>query len=317
MKKIFTLTALPLCALLAFGACANRTDTPSEPADPSSTQVSVQELTEAREHAGALKAELDEMNQLLQIEQTEKQALSDRVDELEDALAAALEGKEGSETPDNNEDEPFLERALANGATLIYRAGVSDGPVYSEHLADEMKVRYADGTETEIGTSLTSVEVSPDGTRLLYNDGFAGNFDAADGAEPGSLYVYDFDSRRASWLELDGLREGYTPAFADWLDDRYILFVEQLASGAFTVGGDLCVYDTENDTFRRLTHTARENFQIRSFEIFGRDYLVFNCTQYDEAYIGMDSHPILVMAELYELIRDGKTVDLRERVTDS
>ena len=144
MKKIFTLTALPLCALLAFGACANRTDTPSEPADPSSTQVSVQELTEAREHAGALKAELDEMNQLLQIEQTEKQALSDRVDELEDALAAALEGKEGSETPDNNEDEPFLERALANGATLIYRAGVSDGPVYSEHLADEMKVRYAD-----------------------------------------------------------------------------------------------------------------------------------------------------------------------------
>ena len=93
MKKIFTLTALPLCALLAFGACANRTDTPSEPADPSSTQVSVQELTEAREHAGALKAELDEMNQLLQIEQTEKQALSDRVDELEDALAAALEGK--------------------------------------------------------------------------------------------------------------------------------------------------------------------------------------------------------------------------------
>lgn len=96
MKKIFTLTALPLCALLAFGACANRTDTPSEPADPSSTQVSVQELTEAREHAGALKAELDEMNQLLQIEQTEKQALSDRVDELEDALAAALEGKEGS-----------------------------------------------------------------------------------------------------------------------------------------------------------------------------------------------------------------------------
>ena len=148
MKKIFTLTALPLCALLAFGACANRTDTPSEPADPSSTQVPVQELTEAREHAGALKAELDEMNRLLQVEQTEKQALSDRVDELEDALAAALEGKEGSETPDNNEDEPFLERALANGATLIYRAGVSDGPVYSEHLADEMKVRYADGTET-------------------------------------------------------------------------------------------------------------------------------------------------------------------------
>lgn len=31
----------------------------------------------------------------------------------------------------------------------------------------------------------------------------------------------------------------------------------------------------------------------------------------------MDSHPILVRAELYELIRDGKTVDLRERVTDS
>ena len=256
MKKIFTLTALPLCALLAFGACANRTDTPSEPADPSSTQVSVQELTEAREHAGALKAELDEMNQLLQIEQTEKQALSDRVDELEDALAAALEGKEGSETPDNNEDEPFLERALANGATLIYRAGVSDGPVYSEHLADEMKVRYADGTETEIGTSLSSVEVSPDGTRLLYNQGFTW-----EGA--GTLWVCDFESREKRQLSLDGLRDMYTPAFADWLDDRYILFVEQFASGTTVMGGDLCVCDTETDALLRLTNTATDGFQIR------------------------------------------------------
>lgn len=33
----------------------------------------------------------------------------------------------------------------------------------------------------------------------------------------------------------------HTPAYADWLDDRYVLFIEQLASGSFTVGGDLCV----------------------------------------------------------------------------
>ena len=304
MKKIFTLTALPLCALLAFGACANRTDTPSEPADPSSTQVPVQELTEAREHAGALKAELDEMNRLLQVEQTEKQALSDRVDELEDALAAALEGKEGSETPDNNEDEPFLERALANGATLIYRAGVSDGPVYSEHLADEMKVRYADGTETEIGTSLSSVEVSPDGTRLLYNQGFTW-----EGA--GTLWVYDFESREKRQLSLDGLRDMYTPAFADWLDDRYILFVEQFASGTTVMGGDLCVCDTETDALLRLTNTATDGFQIRSFEVFGDDCVVFDCVQTSDGFIEDQANPVLMTDELYELIHDEKTVDLR------
>ena len=97
-----------------------------------------------------------------------------------------------------------------------------------------MKVRYADGTETEIGTSLSSVEVSPDGTRLLYNQGFTW-----EGA--GTLWVCDFESREKRQLSLDGLRDMYTPAFADWLDDRYILFVEQFASGTTVMGGDLCV----------------------------------------------------------------------------
>ena len=70
-------------------------------------------------------------------------------------------------------------------------------------------------------------------------------------------------------LSLDGLRDMYTPAFADWLDDRYILFVEQFASGTTVMGGDLCVCDTETDALLRLTNTATDGFQIRSFEVFG------------------------------------------------
>lgn len=289
-RKLVRLTALLFGVSLLLGAC-------------SGNGLS-SELETIRAELEVLREELAGTKERLAEAQAENRALDDRITDLEAAG-----------------EYPIFRQTLDNGVTLIYELGQLDvgyNPLI-ERRASRLYVRYADGERRQVGgeRGLSSISVSPDGTRLLYNDGFAGNFDAADGAAPGSLYVYDFDSRRASWLELDGLREGYTPAFADWLDDRYILFVEQLASGAFTVGGDLCVYDTENDTFRRLTHTARENFQIRSFEIFGRDYLVFNCTQYDEAYIGMDSHPILVMAELYELIRDGKTVDLRERVTDS
>ena len=83
------------------------------------------------------------------------------------------------------------------------------------------------------------------------------------------------------------------------------------SSGSFTVGGDLCVYDTETDTYRRLTDTAKDGFQICSFEIEGRDYLVFDCVQYDEAMMPWHSQAMLAMAELYDVIRSGGTVDLR------
>ena len=158
---------------------------------------------------------------------------------------------------------------------------------------------------------MSSIGVSPDETRLLYNVGFSGSADSGDGSESGSLWLLDFATREETRLRLNGMSNQHTPAYADWLDDRYVLFIEQLASGSFTVGGDLCVYDTETDTYRRLTDTAKDGFQICSFEIEGRDYLAFDCVQYDEAMMPWHSQAMLAMAELYDVIRSGGTVDLR------
>ena len=207
-------------------------------------------------------------------------------------------------TLEESEGRPLTKRKLSNGATLTYEPGTPDGPVYSTSLANGLRVVYEDG-EVEIGSGLSSVEVSPDGTRLLYNQDFAWE-------SVGTLWLYDFETREKQQLSLDGLRDGYTPAFADWLDDRYVLFVEQFASGTTTVGGDLCVYDTETAKCFRLTETAKERFQICSFDVYGRDCVVFDCVQLDEGYMEIGvSYPVMKVSALHESIEAGKTVDLR------
>lgn len=91
-----------------------------------------------------------------------------------------------------------------------------------------------------------------------------------------------------------------------------MLFVEQFASGTTTVGGDLCVYDTETAKCFRLTETAKERFQICSFDVYGRDCVVFDCVQLDEGYMEIGvSYPVMKVSALHESIEAGKTVDLR------
>lgn len=285
--KHFRIIALLLCALLAMGACAAEpASTGSSGSDSASSAVSEPSVSVDKAELASLQEKLLEAQSQLSALQEENKKLLERL--------ATLEESEG---------RPLTKRKLSNGATLTYEPGTPDGPVYSTSLANGLRVVYEDG-EVEIGSGLSSVEVSPDGTRLLYNQDFAWE-------SVGTLWLYDFETREKQQLSLDGLRDGYTPAFADWLDDRYVLFIEQLASGSFTVGGDLCVYDTETDTYRRLTDTAKDGFQICSFEIEGRDYLAFDCVQYDEAMMPWHSQAMLAMAELYDVIRSGGTVDLR------
>ena len=282
--------AVPLlCALLTMGACASDGTASELTALRSELDAAVSELNALRDELSAAEARLDEAR-------AQNDALTHRVEDLEAAG-----------------EYPIFRRTLSNGVTLIYETQLRDiayDPL-EERRAHELYVRFADGEKRLLGSSVSSIGVSPDETRLLYNVGFSGSADSGDGSESGSLWLLDFATREETRLRLNGMSNQHTPAYADWLDDRYVLFIEQLASGSFTVGGDLCVYDTETDTYRRLTDTAKDGFQICSFEIEGRDYLAFDCVQYDEAMMPWHSQAMLAMAELYDVIRSGGTVDLR------
>ena len=286
--KHFRIIALLLCALLAMGACA------AEPASTGSSGSDSASSAVSEPSARVDKAELASLQEKLLEAQSQLSALQEENKKLLERLA----------TLEESEGRPLTKRKLSNGATLTYEPGTPDGPVYSTSLANGLRVVYEDG-EVEIGSGLSSVEVSPDGTRLLYNQDFAWE-------SVGTLWLYDFETREKQQLSLDGLRDGYTPAFADWLDNRYVLFVEQFASGTTTVGGDLCVYDTETAKCFRLTETAKERFQICSFDVYGRDCVVFDCVQLDEGYMEIGvSYPVMKVSALYESIEAGKTVDLR------
>jgi len=270
------------------GACA------AEPASTGSSGSDSVSSAVSEPSASADKAELASLQEKLLEAQSQLSALQEENKKLLERLA----------TLEESEGRPLTKRRLSNGATLTYEPGTPDGPVYSTSLANDLRVVYEDG-EVEIGSGLSSVEVSPDGTRLLYNQDFAWE-------SVGTLWLYDFETREKQQLSLDGLRDGYTPAFADWLDDRYVLFVEQFASGTTTVGGDLCVYDTETAKCFRLTETAKERFQICSFDVYGRDCVVFDCVQLDEGYMEIGvSYPVMKVSALHESIEAGKTVDLR------
>ena len=285
--KHFRIIALLLCALLAMGACA------AEPASTGSSGSDSASSAVSEPSASVDKAELASLQEKLLEAQSQLSALQEENKKLLERLA----------TLEESEGRPLTKRKLSNGATLTYEPGTPDGPVYSTSLANGLRVVYEDG-EVEIGSGLSSVEVSPDGTRLLYNQDFAWE-------SVGTLGLYDFETREKQQLSLDGLRDGYTPAFADWLDDRYVLFVEQFASGTTTVGGDLCVYDTETAKCFRLTETAKERLQICSFDVYGRDCVVFDCVQLDEGYMEIGvSYPVMKVSALHESIEAGKTVDL-------
>ena len=308
MKRMLSLTAILLCALLAFGACTDTpelSDVPSEPtASESSEQPFELELAIEREANASLREEVRRKERVLQNAQVENTSLSNRISVLERELSAALEESErlAAQLTALQSSTKKRMRPLGNGAVLVY---ADNGQLYGGLLADEMKVVYEDGAEVEIGSGLSSVEVSPDGTRLLYNQDFAWE-------SVGTLWLYDFEAREKRQFSLDGLPTGSTPAYADWLDDRYVLYIEQYASGTITVGGELCVYDTETAKSARLTDTVKERFQICSFTVYGQDCIVFRAEQYDEGYGETESsYPVLTVAKLYDVIRSGGTVDLR------
>ena len=161
------LTALLFGVSLLLGACSGN-------GLSSELEIIRAELEVLREELAGTKERLAEA-------QAENRALDDRITDLEAAG-----------------EYPIFRQTLDNGVTLIYELGQLDvgyNPLV-ERRASRLYVRYADGERRQVGgeRGLSSISVSPDGTRLLYNDGFAGNFDAADGAEPGSLYVYDFEA---------------------------------------------------------------------------------------------------------------------------
>lgn len=122
----------------------------------SELDAAVSELNALRDELSAAEARLDEAR-------AQNDALTHRVEDLEAAG-----------------EYPIFRRTLSNGVTLIYETQLLDiayDPL-EERRAHELYVRFADGEKRLLGSSVSSIGVSPDETRLLYNVGFSGSADS-------------------------------------------------------------------------------------------------------------------------------------------
>lgn len=183
-RKLVRLTALLFGVSLLLGAC-------------SGNGLS-SELETIRAELEVLREELAGTKERLAEAQAENRALDDRITDLEAAG-----------------EYPIFRQTLDNGVTLIYELGQLDvgyNPLV-ERRASRLYVRYADGERRQVGgeRGLSSISVSPDGTRLLYNDGFAGNFDAADGAEPAVCMCMILIRAELRGWNLTGFVKGIRP----------------------------------------------------------------------------------------------------------
>ncbi len=95
----------------------------------------------------------------------------------------------------------------------------------------------------------------------------------------GSMIVYDVEERTLKTANLD-INEDDKPSYIGAYDD-YILFVNMYSWGTVAQGGNINVYDIENDMSYPLVVSEESNIQIVDFEVKD-DVLEYNFVKFDE-----------------------------------
>ena len=236
--------------------------------------------------------------------------LTDKWMELEDALLAEQETVSSL----LEENQALQDKLDGQTRELVHKQlWTDDGTVY--HVEDpstfeeRLYIKHNDGSVTEIfaGSTIEYVGISSDRKKLIWND-YEWEYNA-------TVYIYDIETGKLTVQPMDDLGENDTPSFMAWFDERYFLFVVQFDHGTIAVGGDVYVYDTEADTYRKLIGVEDPRMMIASFErrwetlMDAPAPLLFSVAYYDEGYA---EHEELLYGmtheELLVLIENGETL---------
>ncbi len=308
MKKYLLLSSIA-ALIFSFSACAQATDDNSS-ADTSSSIVSVDEesseaenedklkIKELEDELSTIKSELseavDENNKLIFVNQdlTKKlYDLSEQLKELQKSLDTLKEN--GKYISSKFHQETFITVTLSEDI---------------ETRQEKLTIKYPDDTSVDILKDFYNIafyQISPGGTKVIADD-----FEYEHTA---SIYLYDVAKRETVKLSNLDLPEYTTPAYLQWLDDRYFMFVVQLDHGSVVRGGDVYVYDTETEKCQPIIKNSYWPFQTYGFEVYGDNFVVINSLLYEETMNFTEpKHHILTVEEIYDLIKSNKTIDLSQ-----
>ena len=126
-----------------------------------------------------------------------------------------------------------------------------------------------------------------------------------------NVWLYDVEKRKTRELPITNIPAHTTVANMEWLDDRYFLFIVQFDSGTIVRGGDVYVYDTKTDQYKAIVINNDNKFQTSDFDVYNQDFVIIHSYLYDDQYYYTeDKYHLLTHDEIYDLIKNNKTIDL-------
>ncbi len=187
-----------------------------------------------------------------------------------------------------------------NSAMLICRKQF-DGSAYmmiKKQGEDEKELYYG---------GITYYAVSPDSKMLVLDDYLP--------EESYTCYaVIDLETHETKFNYMYGLPNGESAAYLEWLDGRYFLFVSHRNVGMNLRGGDVYVYDTETDKYQPLVLLGDQSLQVIDMKTYPDAFVAFRTLKYDETKTHtQEDYYTLTADEIYELIKNNKTVDFSDR----
>jgi hypothetical protein len=238
-----------------------------------------------------LEEENADLKDLLSTADNKIESLKNQIDDLEQQLDES-----------SSQDDYSLVRTIPmRGGACLFLYEKKD-----EKL--ELNIEYADKSIQTIFSDcwMSTIERSPDGSKVLMND-------FEEQGWGGETSVYDVNTRKKRNLLMPDLASYESASFMEWLDDRYFLFVVQLDHGTTARGGDVYVYDTQIDNYRLLIENEGNNYQVRSFDIYPEDFILFKAIKYDQNFVfTTDVYYTVTVNKIYELINSNKTMNLKE-----
>lgn len=153
--------------------------------------------------------------------------------------------------------------------------------------------------------NISVIKPSPDRSKVIFND-----FDFEVTAK---VYLYDVEKKQKKQLNLSELPNLRTASYMEWIDYRYFLFVVQLDQGSVVKGGELYVYDTETDKYRKIIQGENESTQISTFDVYDR-FILITCAVLDEALEKAEKEfYLLPMNEIMDAINKEKEITLKSK----
>lgn len=310
MKKYLS-AALALVLAVSFASCdptqGEQSEITNENSSVSETVSTVSEVSEPdadKERIAELEAELAKKTARIEELQAEINKAREDYGKLADELNTALEEKTA------------VEKQLSDLKSSAANAVKSRG-IYNSNYRASFQWHYSNGktwfTLSYIGEepviitedqplSITYLALSPNIKQVVYND--------YEWEAYSNVYLCDIEKKTTRKLDLSELPPQRTVTTMEWLDDRYFMFVIQFDQGTIAVGGDLYVYDTQTDKYQPIVVNSNGAFQTHGVESYEKLFVVKSSLYDDEDYFTTEKYHTLTADEIYDLIKNNKTVDL-------